>query len=373
LANEIFQEKTGYQAYSIAEGLKKIDTPQWQREKLAIMKEILIAKYQTCPEYRKAIAESDDRELVEDTTNTFWARGTPKPLGKNMLGVLHMEIRAANKPPAGEQRNNQHANLSANTTTAWSNVAKSPPIMQSPPPSSLKATNPSTPTVPARKPTPPTTPAKATPEKQIAIIGNSITASIDFSDIKLSKTSLQHIRKPTLQESKKYIDAMEHKIDTIIIHQITNDIGPSPTEAETCAQQVVKLAEEATNKADKVVISLGIPRSDNFRKHEATKLANILIKSQTRGNGKIQTVSNDHLLFHGKANHNYMAADGYHLNPLGKKILKRNILKAIGYEDNTQQHQNNSPRKSEGKGYNNYYNDYHDQQGYYYYGRQGYY
>ena len=93
------------------------------------------------------------------------------------------------------------------------------------------------------------------------------------------------------------------KRGTILIHEITNDIGTAPDAAGKCAAQLVELAKEAKTKADKVIISLGVPRQDNIKKHEATKLVNLLVKNRLTPEIGVETITHDNLLWHGKASY----------------------------------------------------------------------
>ena len=57
------------------------------------MKECLIAKFTQYPELRELLLGTGDRKLVEHTANDrYWADGGDGT-GKNMLGILLMEIR----------------------------------------------------------------------------------------------------------------------------------------------------------------------------------------------------------------------------------------------------------------------------------------
>ncbi|KAJ3056370.1 hypothetical protein HK097_007207 [Rhizophlyctis rosea] len=65
----------------------------WERIKDSVMKECLIAKFTQYPEFRDLLLGTEDRILVEHTANDrYWADGGDGT-GKNMLGILLMEIR----------------------------------------------------------------------------------------------------------------------------------------------------------------------------------------------------------------------------------------------------------------------------------------
>ena len=70
--------------------------PGWSKNKFTRMKHILIAKYTQHPELRALLDSTGDARLVESATvdnevNRTWGEVNGK--GKNMLGVLLMEVR----------------------------------------------------------------------------------------------------------------------------------------------------------------------------------------------------------------------------------------------------------------------------------------
>lgn len=78
--------------------------PGWSKNKFIRMKQILISKYTQHPELRVLLDSTEDKRLVESTTvdnevNRTWGEVNGK--GKNMLGVLLMEVRE-------ELRHNDH-------------------------------------------------------------------------------------------------------------------------------------------------------------------------------------------------------------------------------------------------------------------------
>lgn len=67
--------------------------PDWDREKLGIMREVLRLKFQNNPELKDKLLETGDAELIEGNTwgDTFW--GVCRGRGENHLGKLLMELR----------------------------------------------------------------------------------------------------------------------------------------------------------------------------------------------------------------------------------------------------------------------------------------
>ena len=92
-AEKILNSKDGYEAKDLG---SKINKPQgWYDMKEGVMAEILDEKYVKCPEYRESLSKSLNADLIEDTSDDYWARGTYAKPGMNKLGKLHMKKRAA--------------------------------------------------------------------------------------------------------------------------------------------------------------------------------------------------------------------------------------------------------------------------------------
>ena len=72
----------------------EIGTSQnWQDTQQGTMSEILKAKARQCSQFVRALMNSSSRDLIEDTPNAFWGRGSGGK-GLNMLGRLLMTLRA---------------------------------------------------------------------------------------------------------------------------------------------------------------------------------------------------------------------------------------------------------------------------------------
>lgn len=69
----------------------------WESVKVSVMKYALIEKFKQHPNLAKKLLDTGDAILVEKTTNDYeWGCGT-KGNGKNLLGILLMEIRSSLK------------------------------------------------------------------------------------------------------------------------------------------------------------------------------------------------------------------------------------------------------------------------------------
>lgn len=87
VAEEARKTRTGLQAKRIGDRIATNNS--WQRRKLDVMDNIIRAKLKVCPDAKKALLDSEDRDLIEDTTHEFWGRGKSQT-GENMLGQLWM-------------------------------------------------------------------------------------------------------------------------------------------------------------------------------------------------------------------------------------------------------------------------------------------
>ena len=56
------------------------------------MTKLVLLKKEKCKEYRDFLLSSTTAILVENTYHNFWGKGV-NDKGKNMLGVIHTEIR----------------------------------------------------------------------------------------------------------------------------------------------------------------------------------------------------------------------------------------------------------------------------------------
>ena len=299
-AQSLVQAKHGKAAFDIGKTLKK--GPAWDTEKLAVLRQVLHRKYEVCPEYREELMNSGDAELIEDTPDPEWGRGTQANPGKNMLGKLHMQLRK-------EKRG---------LTLDHSTPSKPPQITAAP---------------------------QHTKKKQITIVGNSQTASLNHTKLENQDSIITHIKMPKIDQALTHIKKMS-KTDVLIIHEITNDIGTSMDEIDKCVNDLTNLANEGCQKATDVILSLGLPRSDNKDKHEATKMANLKLKMKLTSNTKIKLIEHENFLYHGKANRYYFNTDGIHLNDSGKTLFLKNIARALGRKVEVWQQNTQSPTRT---------------------------
>jgi ribA/ribD-fused uncharacterized protein len=71
-----------------------LNSPDWEREKIGVMRRALSAKFRQNANLTKWLLQTADAELIEGNTwnDTFW--GVCKGKGRNELGKLLMELRA---------------------------------------------------------------------------------------------------------------------------------------------------------------------------------------------------------------------------------------------------------------------------------------
>jgi ribA/ribD-fused uncharacterized protein len=87
IAEDARKSRTGLQAKRIGDRIAT--NTSWQHRKVDVMDNIIRAKLRICPDARKTLIDSEDREIVEDTPHEFWGRGKSNS-GENMLGNLWM-------------------------------------------------------------------------------------------------------------------------------------------------------------------------------------------------------------------------------------------------------------------------------------------
>jgi len=99
---EIEMADSAHEAFKYAERMKAHRRPDWDEVKVDIMRDILRTKAEQHEYVRRKLLATGDRELVENSwRDDFWGWG-PNRDGKNMLGMLWMEVRAELRAAAQE-------------------------------------------------------------------------------------------------------------------------------------------------------------------------------------------------------------------------------------------------------------------------------
>ena len=103
LADEVRHASNPRAAKRLAHRVPSDKLLNWHNIKDQVMKEILIAKLQSCADYVAALRDSSTKQLIEGSMDLYWGCGqiyhlavTTHPHylpGKNCLGIIHSEIR----------------------------------------------------------------------------------------------------------------------------------------------------------------------------------------------------------------------------------------------------------------------------------------
>lgn len=94
LRYDIRSADSAHEAFKIAERNKAKRRADWDDEKVDIMRCILCAKVEQHEYVARKLLETGDRILIENSwRDDFWGWG-PNRDGRNMLGVLWMQVRA---------------------------------------------------------------------------------------------------------------------------------------------------------------------------------------------------------------------------------------------------------------------------------------
>ena len=335
-AEKIMNSKDGYEAKEVGKKIEK--PPGWYELKESVMAEILDEKYEKCPEYRESLRKSNNAELIENTSDDYWARGTYAAPGLNKLGKLHMKKRdgvASKEQVAVANDTDQSRNDNNYQSTTKSNG-------------------------------PQQLPSSANIE-DVLLIGNSHT-SHNFRLTHLNRAVKVEKRSAmTIGQAKKEVESETRKRGVIILHELTNDIGQNEAEAVKCSNEYFDVARSASNKAEKVIVSLGLPRNDDATKHQLTQMINWSLRTRLQGVQNVIVCEHDNMLHYGRPNVNYLGRDGYHLSTMGKVMFSKNLVRSIhkatglpspisnAREQNDQRLQNNQTPNSRGGGnYKNY-------------------
>lgn len=165
--------------------------------------------------------------------------------------------------------------------------------------------------------------------QDVLLIGNSQT-SHNFRLTHLNRAvSVENRPAMTIGQARKEVQNESQKRGVIILHELTNDIGTNETEAVKCSNEFFDIVKLASTKAEKVIVSLGLPRNDDATKHQLTQMINWRLKTRLQDNRNIIVCEHDNMLYYSKPNRNYLARDGYHLSTMGKVIFSQNLVQCI--------------------------------------------
>ncbi len=93
LAEQVRLARSPREADDFANENKQFDDPEWRSKRVAIMEEIIRAKYDQHPLIQETLAKSGNKLIIEMNDNdAFWGWGTDKK-GENTLGKIWMKLR----------------------------------------------------------------------------------------------------------------------------------------------------------------------------------------------------------------------------------------------------------------------------------------
>ena len=131
----------------------------------------------------------------------------------------------------------------------------------------------------------------------------------------------------TLEDARELLDELDFSPDCLVLHQITNDIKYYSPEA--CVDYINDVVSDFTKKHPycKVVISMGVPRTDDIILASNTEMLNVLIKQSILTNKNDRVIFCDHSNFmsNGYVKKHLMYSDGYHLSSEGLRVLCSNL------------------------------------------------
>ena len=194
--------------------------------------------------------------------------------------------------------------------------------------------------------------------QDVLLIGNSQT-SHNFRLTHLNRAvSVENRAAMTISEARKEVEKETKKRGVMILHELTNDIGTNETEAVKSSNEFFDIIKLATTKAQKVIVSLGLPRNDDATKHQLTQMINWRLKTRLQENCNVIVCEHDNMLYYGQPNKNYLARDGYHLSTMGKVMFSQNLVQSIHRATGLPSPYNN-PKRGNGRHPNGWqYKDY---------------
>lgn len=94
IVEEIRHASSAHEAYKLARKYADKVHPDWNIEKIGIMKDIVSHKLRQHPYIQKKLLQTGNKQIVEDSpVDSFWGWG-PNRDGRNELGKIWMKLRA---------------------------------------------------------------------------------------------------------------------------------------------------------------------------------------------------------------------------------------------------------------------------------------
>ena len=93
LVEKVRLTRSPREADDLANENKQYDDPKWREKRVAIMAEIVRAKYEQHPLIQETLLKTGTKLIIEINDNdSFWGWG-PDKKGENMLGIIWMKLR----------------------------------------------------------------------------------------------------------------------------------------------------------------------------------------------------------------------------------------------------------------------------------------
>jgi hypothetical protein len=164
--------------------------------------------------------------------------------------------------------------------------------------------------------------------QKVLLVGNSHFAnpSIAISRI-VPRADVSILPAYTIPEAAAVLADLDFSPDCLVLHLITNDVKQAPP--QTCVAVLNDLIAKftANHPHAKVIVSLGLPRSDDIRLDSSIEIVNTLIKGSIRFANCPRVIFCDHgnFMHNGSVKPRLLAKGGYHLSEDGTRLLCSNI------------------------------------------------
>ncbi|KAK3103528.1 hypothetical protein FSP39_019889 [Pinctada imbricata] len=239
--------------------------PQWDKEKEAIMYQLLSEKTEQSAAFRNELKKTGEKDIQVDIRDKFWGIG-PDGNGHNVLGKMLQDLRR-------EIKNHE------------------------------------------MKP-------------KVAIIGSSIVKNLRgdrFSRDFLTRTH----RAYTIPEAEVTLRDSKESADVIVYQLLSNDMKVKSEEEclSNLANLVTKTKQ--SHPGAKIIVSLPPNRGDSAALNCKTNTINAGVKSHYRDDQVVTVCDNSNLAYRGEPDGRYICSDGVHPTPEGERILFRNIRQSI--------------------------------------------
>jgi len=93
IADQVAQSRSPWAAMGVARKYANKVRPDWNKIKVNVMKELVLAKYEQNKDVQHNLAKTGTRRIIENSPwDSYWGAGKDGK-GKNMMGAIWMELR----------------------------------------------------------------------------------------------------------------------------------------------------------------------------------------------------------------------------------------------------------------------------------------